>query len=329
MCGRDRFRLLGNVEETILYFNFTKTMTITSITSTALDQAYGIGSTIAITLNFSEAATLAGGPLTLTLSSGTEVTIAPFSQQMSATAIYTVSSGQVSSDLDVAGIFLNGATLKNGNGDNVSLDVLTGFGLGNTRSIVVDGIAPKVGEATIFNNPNTFATGSTPASIAVGDFNGDGRADMAIGNYTSNDVSVLLGDGSGGFSAQTTFTTGLAPRAVAVSDFNGDSKADLAIANKSSDNISVLLGDGSGGFSPQSTFATGMAPFSITVGDFNGDNHSDMATADYDTDTVSVLLGDGSGGFSERNSFAVGARPRTFAIGDLNEDSKPDLVTAN
>jgi hypothetical protein len=139
-------------------------VTIASITSTALDRAYGIGSAIEITLNFSEATTLAGGSLTLRLNTGAEVTIAPFTQQMSATATYTVGSGQASSDLDGSGIFLNGATLRNNNNNNVSLDVLTGFALGNTRSIVVDGIAPTIGDIdTIFKNPITVATGSTLA----------------------------------------------------------------------------------------------------------------------------------------------------------------------
>jgi predicted nucleotidyltransferase len=82
-------------------------------------------------------------------------------------------------------------------------------------------------------------------SVAVGDFNGDSDPDLAVANEVSDNVSVLLGDGSGGFGAASNFGVGDGPRSVAVGDFNGDSDPDLAVANFDSDNVSVLLGDGS------------------------------------------------------------------------------------
>src|SRR5205085_736599 len=88
-----------------------------------------------------------------------------------------------------------------------------------------------------------IATGSGPFSIAVGDFNGDGKQDLATANGGSGDVTVLLGDGSGGFvpGPASPIPAGDAARSVAVGDFNGDGKQDLVVANYSSNNLTVLL----------------------------------------------------------------------------------------
>ncbi len=83
--------------------------------------------------------------------------------------------------------------------------------------------------------------GSYPFSVAAGDFNGDGKVDLAVANEGSNSVSVLLGNGDGTFAAAQNFATGVNPWSVAVSDFNGDGKLDLAVANYGSGTVSVLL----------------------------------------------------------------------------------------
>ena len=80
-----------------------------------------------------------------------------------------------------------------------------------------------------------------PWSVAVGDFNGDGLPDLAVANFFSNDVSVLLGNGDGSFQAPRNFGAGSAPISVAVGDFNGDEVQDLAVANIRSNDVSVLI----------------------------------------------------------------------------------------
>ena len=97
----------------------------------------------------------------------------------------------------------------------------------------------------------------TTLSVAVGDFNGDGKADLAVANYRSSNVSVLLGNGNGTFQAAVNYGAGTYPHSVAVGDFNGDGKPDLAVANYGSNNVSVLLGNGNGTFQTAVNYARG------------------------------------------------------------------------
>ena len=94
---------------------------------------------------------------------------------------------------------------------------------------------------TITNFSTGMSNASAPQSVAVGDFDGDGRQDLTTANYSDGNASVLLGDGTGGFSAFTNFVVGSGPVSVAVGDFNGDGKQDLAVANFASNNVSILL----------------------------------------------------------------------------------------
>jgi uncharacterized protein (TIGR03437 family) len=181
--------------------------------------------------------------------------------------------------------------------------------------------------------------------VAVADFNRDGKPDLAVANATSNSVTVLLGNGSGGFTTAPggPLPVGASPESVTVADFNADGKPDLAIANAMSLTITVLLGTGTGGFTaaPGSPFPVGDEPFLAAVGDFNGDGKPDLAISEsdpYGGYSVVVLLGTGTGGFTAApgSPFAVGAAPGgpifyagSLAVGDFNEDGKPDLATVN
>src|SRR6516225_109617 len=100
-----------------------------------------------------------------------------------------------------------------------------------------------------------FDTGFGSASVAVGDFNGDGIPDLAVANrgtdifyHDDGSVSVLLGNGDGTFQAARNFAAGLEPWSVAVGDFRHNGILDLAVANHGSNTVSVLLGNGDGTF---------------------------------------------------------------------------------
>jgi hypothetical protein len=180
-----------------------------------------------------------------------------------------------------------------------------------------------------------FAVGTGPHSMVAADFNGDGNLDLAVANATDGTVTVLLGNGSGGFTAATgsPFPAGSDPVFVAEGNFNGDSKPDLAFVNEGNDTVTVLLNNGSGGFTqaPTSPFPVGSQPVCVAVGDFNGDGNSDLVITNSGSNTVTELYGNGKGGFTEApgSPFPVGTDPEFVAVADFNGDGKPDLVVAN
>ncbi|CAF5204174.1 unnamed protein product, partial [Rotaria magnacalcarata] len=85
--------------------------------------------------------------------------------------------------------------------------------------------------STIFTGQTTYSTGSNPESLKAVDVNGDGKPDIIVANYGSNNVGVLLNIGNGMFAAQTTYLTGAGPVEVAAADVNGDGKPDIIVAN--------------------------------------------------------------------------------------------------
>ena len=155
---------------------------------------------------------------------------------------------------------------------------------------------PARAQTISFVTNRDFPTGGNdPASVAVGDFNGDGKLDLVAANYNSKSVAVLLANGDGTFQAPLNFAVGSIPWSVAVGDFNGDGKQDLVVSNQGDNTVSVLLGNGDGTFQAARTFAVGIAPAMVVVGDFNGDHNLDLAVANVNSNAVSVLFGNGDG----------------------------------
>ena len=163
----------------------------------------------------------------------------------------------------------------------------------------------------------------------MADFNADGRPDLAVANFGSDDVSILLGLGDGTFADQVCYGAGNAPHCVAAADFNDDGHLDLAVANATSDDVSILLGLGDGTFADQVRYAAGDLPQSVAAGDFNADGHLDLAVANFDSDDVSILPGLGNGTFAAQVRYGTGDSPRSVATGDFNGDGHLDLAVAN
>ncbi len=165
-----------------------------------------------------------------------------------------------------------------------------------------------------------------PLSVAAGDVNGDGKLDLVTGTYSYGTVTVMPGNGSGGFGNQTSFSVGHQPTSITMGDFNGDGKPDLTTSNQNTDKLSILLNNGSGGFGPASDVSTGGVTYSVALGDFNGDGKSDLATANSNIKTVSVLLGTGTGSFGSATNFGLVGYPNSPVVGDFDTDGKLDLA---
>jgi hypothetical protein len=197
-----------------------------------------------------------------------------------------------------------------------------------------------------FQADRIFDLGSGTASafgkIVAGDFDGDGRLDLAVlfRNNVSrqNLVEVLLGNGDGTFRATEphqvdTGGVGEASGLVAA-DFNGDGKLDLAVANEGNANgdgarVSVLLGNGDGSFQDPVSIPVPGGPFQVAAGDFNGDGIPDLVTVNALTNTVSVLRGNGDGTFGAPVNYPVGVEPAALLVGDFTGDGIPDVAVTN
>jgi hypothetical protein len=222
-----------------------------------------------------------------------------------------------------------------------------------TVSILLN--ATLTGSSTVsFAGPQTFAVGTSPEALAVGDFDGDGRPDLAVVNNNnggSGTVSVLLNTTSTGsstvtFAAQQTFAVGTNPTSVAVADFNGDGKPDLAVGNYNNGNsavsstVSVLLnttptGSGTASFAAQQTFAVGFYGDSVMAADFNADGKPDIASVGLGGQEVSVLVNTTpalatTASFIQQTSGMAGSGGYdALAAGDFNSDGRPDLIASN
>ncbi len=176
-----------------------------------------------------------------------------------------------------------------------------------------------------------FAAGQHPISVAIGDLNGDGKPDLAAANNASNDLSILFGDGAGGFSLAASLPAGNGPSAVEIADLDNDGIRDLVVASGQSNKVRVYRGLGGGAFAAAVGFVVGLGPVWIAVGDLNGDAQPDLAVANGTASSVSLLFGTGGTGaaaFAPAVTLPMAYQTKAVAIGDLNGDAKPDLAIA-
>ncbi len=230
------------------------------------------------------------------------------------------------------------------NGDGKPDMVIANYNA-STLSVFLN-TTPAGNAAPTFSAKTDFTTGSGPTSVTIGDFNGDGKPDMAVTNSSANSVSVFLNTTTPGastptFSAKTDFTTVSQPWIVLIGDFNGDGKPDMAAANSGTNSVSVYLNTTTPGastptFSAKTDFTTGSSSVSygVSIGDLNGDGKPDMAASNYVANSVSVFLNTTTPGastptFTAKTDFTTGTSPSGASIGDLNGDGKPDLATTN
>jgi hypothetical protein len=215
---------------------------------------------------------------------------------------------------------LGGASISLGVGDlnnDRKLDIFIG-GNGSSEEVLGNG------KGNFTEGPLQPVSGF---SVALGDFNGDGKLDVATVSPFSHTVSVLLGNGDGTFQAPQNYDTLTQCSGVVAGDFNRDKKLDLAVTIDSA--LLIFLGNGDGTFTNAGLWFGGNSPVNIIAADFNKDGRLDLATPDFTGDGVTVATGQGDGTFPTTLDVPTGTNPAYVATADFNHDGSLDLVVAN
>ncbi len=300
----------------IVYFGAVKAV-VSSATSTILMVAVPAGAT--------------GEPISVTTNGLTAYSAKPFSISFSGDV--AISSVSFASKVNYAtGRNPSGVALTDIDSDGKP-DVITTNASSNTISVLIN---QTTGAANYFAAPADFPTGISPANIATGDVDGDGKQDLAVVNSGSNTISVFRNRSTAGivsFATRVDFPTGSCPSGIAIQDLDEDGKPEIAITNYASNTISVLRNINSGtdtvSFAAKTDYATGNGPSGIAISDMNGDGKPDLAITNTLSNTFSIFKNTGSGGtisFTPKVDFQIFASPADLAISDMDSDGRMDVA---
>ena len=189
---------------------------------------------------------------------------------------------------------------------------MLGDGSGHFRSVSLSTVAPE-----------------SLSSVISGDFNHDGKADLAVTEPTSGKLTILLGRGDGSFQQGASYTVGNGPVSVIAQDLKGDAGTDLITLNRAANTFSVLLGNGDGTFQAPVDFVAGNSPVAAVAGEFYGTGKADLAILNSQDGTISVPQGRGDGSFQASHSYRAGLDRKAVAVGDLDGDGRADLVVSS
>jgi len=294
-----------------------------------------------------------GTPASVTLSSGTASITIPASITAGGHTLHLTYNGDVNYAAATTSVSLtvvgkSQTTIAAITSSTATIDVF-GFGFtapsGQLAFTDATSSNPVAGPVTLNTSTATTSllpqvttstgTNTLPDWTTLGDINGDGNLDLVTSLYSTDSVSVQLGNGDGTFRPATTIliAAGFGPAECHLVSLRGDGTLDLIVGSFNVNQIAVLLGNGNGTFGTPMFYTVGTGtntPTSFTTGDFNHDGKLDVAVADTSDNTVSILLGNGSGALILSGTpINVGREPEAIRAGDFNGDGYSDLAIAN
>lgn len=224
------------------------------------------------------------------------------------------------------------AAVTNYGVNGVPYDVALGeFRFAGRKDIVVVGNNLKM-SVLLGNGDGTFAAKvdyncNGCYGVATGDFNGDGKDDIAVSRFAGDKMGIFINNGLGVFAAPIVeYASGVGPYDIAVGDFRNTGVKDIVTANYTDGSISVFLGVGDGTFGAKTDYAAGGHCWRVATGDTRGTGVIDIAATNNSDDDMSVFLGVGDGSFGAKTDYATGSGAYGIAFGDFRNTGKYDIV---
>ncbi len=177
-------------------------------------------------------------------------------------------------------------------------------------------------------NRNDFATGNNPRNIAAGDFDGDGKSDLAVISQSANEVHAYLGNGDATFKAGTVYSTGTAPESLQAGDLDGDGNLDIVVVAKNSNTLNIKMGIGDGTFIAAPDVVIGGNTYEVAIADIDGDGNLDLISPSRVAVQIYASLGNGDGTFGAAINSATIGTTRGIIAEDFDSDGIKDIVVA-